>query len=100
LNSDENDVAQEQMNALRKENVLSLQFKKALLSYLSDAIHDLVVSRPTFERDFDEHYRGIVNTRRNLKTRVYANYVRLMQAKFQRGKARRARELFPKERAV
>lgn len=89
LNSDENDVAQEQMNALRTENVLTLQFKKTLLSYLSDAVHDLVVSRPTFERDFDKHYGGIVNTRRNLKTRSYVNYVILMQAKYKRGKASR-----------
>jgi len=41
LNSDETDVAQEQMDALRTENLPSLQFKKTLLSYLADAVHDL-----------------------------------------------------------
>lgn len=89
LNSDENDIAQEQMDALRTENLLSLQFKRSLISYLSDAIHDLIVSRPTFERDFDEHYRAIVNTRRNLRTRDYTKYVSQLQDKYERGKVRR-----------
>jgi hypothetical protein len=89
LNNEGNDVAQEQMNALRLANLLSLQFKKALISHLSNAIHDLVVSLPTFERDFDKHYRDIVSTRRNLKTRDYESWVKQMQEKYQRGKTRR-----------
>jgi hypothetical protein len=91
LNSDGDDVAQEQMDTLRRENLLSLQFKKALISYLSGAIHDLVVSCPTFERDFDEHYRSIVNARRNLKTRDYESWAKQMREKYQRGKVKRAR---------
>jgi hypothetical protein len=74
LNNDGNDVAQEQMDALRNENLLSLQFKKSLISTLSDIIHDLAVSRPAFERDFDQHYRIIVETRRNLRQRDYREY--------------------------
>lgn len=91
LNTTGDDVAQEQMDALRVENLVSLQFKKALISYLSDVIHDLVVSRPTFERDFDKHYRAIVATRCNLQTRDYKSYVKRMERKYQRGKAKRAR---------
>ena len=71
LNSEGNDISQENMDALRTENLLSLQFKKSLLSHLSDAIHDLVVSRPTFERDFDKHFSLIIETRRNLRRRSY-----------------------------
>jgi hypothetical protein len=88
LNSDGDDVAQEQMDALRVENLLSLQFKKKLLESLSAAIHDLVVSRPTFERDFDKHFRTIIETRRNLQKRDYRAYVEKMRQKYERGRTK------------
>ena len=89
LNNEGNDVAQEQMDSLLVENLLSLQFKKALISHLSMAIHDLVVSQPTFERDFDKRYQDIVDTRRNLQTRNYQSWVAQMQKKYQRGKEKK-----------
>ena len=89
LNDSSDDVAQEQMDALRLENLLSLQFKKTLLESLSSAIHDLVVSKPTFERDFDKHYRTIVETRRNLKNRSYENWAESLRQKYKRGKNKR-----------
>ena len=90
LNNEGDDVAQEQMDALRVENIMSLQFKKALLTSLASAIHDLVVSRPTFERDFDSHYQHIVETRRNLQKRDYQAYVDKERQKYKRGQAKRA----------
>lgn len=98
LNNTGDDVAQKQMGALRGENLLSLQFKKALVSYLSDVIHDLVVSRPTFERDFNEHYRAIVATRCNLQRRDYKSYAKQMVKKYERGKAKRPRLFRAKRR--
>lgn len=89
LNSNGNDIAQEQMNALRVENLLSLQFKKTLLESLSSAIHDLVVSKPTFERDFDNHLRIIIETQRNLKNRDYKIWAENMRQKYKRGKAKK-----------
>ena len=86
LNSEGNDIAQEQMEALRAENLLHLQIKKKLLESLSAAIHDLVVSKPTFERDFDEHFRSIVENRRNLKNRDYKTWAENMRQKYLRGK--------------
>ena len=49
-------VAQKQMDALRDENILSLTQKRKLLEVLCQIVHDLVVSRPTFEHDWDKHY--------------------------------------------
>jgi uncharacterized protein with von Willebrand factor type A (vWA) domain len=89
LNDAGKDIAQAQMDALRVENLLSLQFKKSLISALSDAIHDLVVSRPTFERDFDRHFRVIVETRRNLQTREYSSYAKVLRDKYKRGKTKK-----------
>lgn len=90
FNSEGDDVAKEQMNALRVENLLSLQFKKTLLETLSSAIHDLVVSKPTFERDFDDHIRVIVETQRNLKNRDYKSWAENMRQKYERGKVKKA----------
>lgn len=93
LNRRRDDVAEKYKKALQSENLLSLQFKRRLLSYLAETINDLVVSRPAFERDFDTHFRAIVETRRNLATREYGNYVEHMRNKYQRGReqARRCR---------
>jgi hypothetical protein len=95
LNSAGNDVAQEQMNALRAENLLSLQFKKSLLESLAAIIHDLVVSKPTFERDFDDHFQMIVEARRNLQSRDYKSWAESMRQKYQRGKTKRSRRVSP-----
>ena len=89
LNNEGNDIAQEQMDALRAENILSLQFKKTLLETLSSAIHDLVVSKPTFERDFDHHFQLIIQTQLNLKNRDYKTWAKNMQEKYARGKLKK-----------
>lgn len=92
LNNDGTDVEQNKYQLLNNENLLSLQYKKSLVSSLSDIVHDLVVSLPTFERDFDQNYRKISNTHNNLRTRSYEAYVRLLVRKKQDGiRKRRAR---------
>jgi hypothetical protein len=78
------------MAAMRRENVLSLGFKMAIVGYLAQIVQDLAVSQPTFERDFDKGFRLISSARRNLRARSYADYAVAMQAKYQRGRALRA----------
>ena len=89
LNKELNDIAQKQMDALRNENFLSLQFKKKLLESLSSVIHDLIVSRPTFERDFDKHFKFITENQRNLQNRDYKKWANKMRLKYNRGKNKR-----------
>ena len=89
LNSEGTDVVPEYYQALGQENVLSLQFKQRLLMRLADAVHDLLVSKSTFERDFDSHFAAIRNTRRDLQKRDYSKYVRMMRAKLARGRTQR-----------
>jgi hypothetical protein len=74
LNSDSTDVEQDKFTLINHENILSLQFKFALISKVAEIVHDLAVSPPTFERDFDAHYKHIVEIRRNLKNRSYDQY--------------------------
>ena len=90
LNENWDDVAQEQMDALRTNNLLTLNFKKTILDALLNAIADLAMSLPTFERDFDNHYRQIQNAQRDLRTRSFAKYTASLQSKYQRGRAKRA----------
>lgn len=89
LNESGDDVAQEQMDALRTENVLSLQFKRTILDNLLNAVLDLVVSKSTFERDFDSHVGNVERARQNLKTRTYATYEQAMRQKYERGRVSR-----------
>lgn len=74
FNSEGTAVEQDKYKLINKENFQSLQFKFALLKHLADAVHDLVVSPQTFERDFDSHFRHLFQVRTNLVTKDYAKY--------------------------
>lgn len=86
LNSDQNEIAQKQMDFLRKENLLTLRFRKTILISLAAAIHDLVVSPPTFDRDFNVHYQEIINAKQNLENREYEKYQTRQIEKYKKGK--------------
>jgi hypothetical protein len=81
LNNEGTDLEQSKFQLLKQENIPSLQYKKALLKCLSDIIHDLVVSLPTFERDFNNNYKKIINIRNNLTNRSYAKYAQQLISK-------------------
>ena len=85
LNNEGNDVEAEKYNSIRHENLLALQFKMSLVSSLASIIHDLFISLPTFERDFDQHYKQIITTRTNLQKRDYGAYAKMLADKRQRG---------------
>jgi len=89
LNSEGTDIEQGKYQQLNNENLPSLQYKKSLLTSLADIVHDLVVSLPTFERDFDHNFRKITTTRSNLNTRSYEKYAAQLVAKRNRGIQRR-----------
>ena len=88
LNDNESSVNSEYFDKLRKENLLSLQFKFALLKHLADSTHDLVASREAFERDFDSHFRKLHQARMNLERREYSRYVDSLVARRMRHKRR------------
>ena len=90
LVTDGNDVSSDLKKLMLAENLLSLQFKKSLISAVLNIVNDLAVSPPTFERHFDNHYRLIVETRRNLEMRRYDKYVLSLITKRQRGIAQRS----------
>jgi hypothetical protein len=88
LNNEGTAVEPDKYKLINRENLQSLQFKFALLSHLADAVHDLVVSPRTFERDFEEHFKKLFQVRKNLVNKNYAGYeAKLIES---RRKARQA----------
>lgn len=83
------DLSVPQKTAIENENVLSLQFKHQMIVHLSQIIHDLVVSRPTFERDFDKNYRRFAGTKQHLIHRSFAKYCLWLKDRYERGRAKK-----------
>ncbi len=78
---------------LRQENIIKLQLRLRMFISLAQIIHDLAVSKQTFERDFDKNYRKIEEQKRNFHNRNYDDYKKKMILKREQGiKKRRARE--------
>lgn len=74
LNNAGTAVESEKFKLINQENLQSLQFKHALLDHLANAIHDLVVSPSAFKRDFESHYKKLLQVRTNLVTKKYEKY--------------------------
>jgi hypothetical protein len=74
---------------LRKENIVKLQMKLAMFKSLAQIIHDLAVSKLTFERDFDTNYRRIENQKMNFHNRKYEDYKQKMIVKRGKGLIRK-----------
>lgn len=74
---------------LRQENIVQLQLKYKMFVSLAQIIHDLAVSRPAFERDFNGHYRKIEGQKINFHNRNFEDYKTMMVAKRQRFLQRR-----------
>ena len=85
LTNDELDISVAQMHAVRHENSLTLKLKQNLLGHLADVINDLVVSPPTFDRDFDDRFRGIESARIELRRADYHAYERQLKDRYRRG---------------
>ncbi|WP_210437782.1 hypothetical protein [Vibrio crassostreae] len=74
FNNEGTEVEQNKYRLINQENLQSLQYKLALVGHLADAIHDLVVSPETFERDFEDHFKKLYQVRTNLVTKSYEKY--------------------------
>ena len=90
FNSDGTAVEQDKYKLINKENLLSLEFKLAMLGHLADTVHDLVVSPRTFERDFDSHFKRLFQVQTNLKRRDYGKYEQSLINSRQRARAARS----------
>jgi hypothetical protein len=74
FNSEGTAIEQDKYRLINQENLQSLQFKYALVKHLADTVHDLVVSKATFERDFDAHFKQLNQVKINLERKKYSDY--------------------------
>jgi hypothetical protein len=82
LNNAGTRVEPEKYRLLKSENLLILQLKFSLVRKVADTIHDLIVSPPTFERDFDVHFKRLDQARIDIKRRKYSSFRdKLIQAR-------------------
>lgn len=86
LTNDEEKVNNLQIAAFKKENLLTLQYKKSLISNLANLVNDLVASA-AFDRDFDKHYNLISQTRTRMQKQTYSTYVDRLKQRHAKGKA-------------
>lgn len=75
LKSYGDEVENNAMKMMRKENVLTMNLKMKVVDSISDIVTDLIVSRPAFERDFDHHYSRFQNLKDQIENKDYNNYV-------------------------
>lgn len=74
LNSSGTSIQVEKERLISRENLLTLQIKYRLIGKIADAVHDLVVSPATFERDFNDHFALLSQARIDLNRRSYEKY--------------------------
>lgn len=84
-------ISEQLTGMLRQENIVKLQLRLKMFTSLAQVIHDLAVSKSTFERDFDSHFRKIEEQKRNFHKRDYEDYRRKMISKRERGVRKRFR---------
>ena len=89
LNSRQTNVSQPMISRMSNENALSVKHKRQILGYLAQMVHDLVVGGGAFERDFNQRYRCIENTKRLLSQDQFERWQTKMIEKYQRGLRRR-----------
>ena len=89
LNNEGNDVASELYVALKNETLLSLEIRRHLVTRMTSAVQDLVVSRPAFERDFDKHYTAFAHASTRLRSVDYSRWRDLLRQKSERGRIKR-----------
>ena len=73
----ENSISRSRVSIFDKldnENIISLEKKYQILQYLAKIIHDLMVSKNTFERDFDKYYKEITDRKIFLDKHIQREY--------------------------
>ena len=68
------DLSQDATTLLRTINIVNLRQRKNIFKSVACIIHDLTVSKATFERDFDLHMTNIQNAIQNAKDIDYEKY--------------------------
>jgi hypothetical protein len=89
FNNELTEISQPTMAILNTENALSANFKMKIIDVISTITNDLLVGGAAFERDFDNHYRILEQTKFNLRNRNFEQWADMLRQKHERGRAAR-----------
>jgi len=79
LNDKGNLSSNSNFQELKNDNIVSLEKKYQILKYLTQTLHDLMISKATFERDFQKYYKEIDDRRVFLNKHVNKEYLKVIQ---------------------
>ena len=68
----------ENIRELNTENVVTLEKKYQILKYTTQIIHDLMISKRTFERDFTKHFSAIIERKKFIDKHSESAYIKLI----------------------
>jgi len=76
-----NDNGQQNNNiniaSINSENLITLEKKYQIIQYLAKIIHDLMISKPTFERDFTLYYKEVMDRKKFIDKHSDNAYLKL-----------------------
>jgi len=78
LNSKGNLLDTENTKELMNENIITLEKKYQILKLVTQIIHDLMISKRTFERDFSKNYNGIIERKKFIDKHASSSYQKLI----------------------
>ena len=85
FNDDLTALNNELSREIKIDNILKLKIRHKMFKSLAQIIHDLAVSKDTFERDFDVNYKVIEIQREEYRIHDYNKYVDRLIARKKRG---------------
>lgn len=84
ISNDFKSVNIELENEFYNENIIRFSYRINIFEKLSQIIHDLCVSKPTFERDFDRLFANIKSERGRNKIETYERHCRQKIEKYKK----------------
>ena len=71
---------------IEEENIMKLQIKMNIFKDIAQIIHDLTVSKPTFERDFNAYFNRVKENKNHHENRNFEKYKEILIRSHKRGK--------------
>lgn len=63
---------------IENENIMKLQIKLNIFKDIAQIIHDLTVSKPTFERDFNIYFNRVKENKNHYEKKNYERYKKIL----------------------
>jgi len=92
FNSNVTSISSDLTTKIQNENVLKIQIKLQIFKDIAQIIHDLTVSRPTFDRDYNKYFNRVCQNKRHYATRDFQKFEQILRRSYERGKIRKTEQ--------